>query len=416
MTPEDCTAADEALLGRLHRRVVDDRVLATGVPASRGQVVDLLTPVVAAEEPLLSEVRVREVAGLLAARVSGLGRLETLLDDPSVTEVMVNGPGSVWVERQGRLRVTPVTMDRAAIERVIERILTPLGLRCDRSSPVVDARLPDGSRLHAVVPPVAVDGPYLTVRRFGARPLPMEAFGGDDALASLLDWAVRAGWNLLVSGGTSSGKTTLLNALAARIPSRERVVTIEETAELRLPLEHVVRLEARPANAEGAGSVTVEELVKAALRMRPDRLVVGEVRGSEALHMIDALNTGHEGSLSTIHANTPVDALERLGALAGRGGEAGRSYASSQLHRSIDAVVQLSRTASGQRRIDEVAEVAVAGAGGPPRTRPLWGVGRGLLDRPSRPTRRVHVAAFGGVPARVLAPPPPPGPGGRVAC
>lgn len=415
MRPEDSAVADDALLGRLHRRVVDDRVLATGLPASRGQVVDLLTPIVAAEEPLLPEGRVREVAGLLAARVSGLGRLETLLDDPSVTEVMVNGPGSVWVERQGRLRVAPVTMDRAAIERVIERILTPLGLRCDRSSPVVDARLPDGSRLHAVVPPVAVDGPYLTVRRFGSRPLPLEAFGGDEALASLLDWTVRAGWNLLVSGGTSSGKTTLLNALAARIPSRERVVTIEETAELRLPLEHVVRLEARPANAEGAGSVTVEELVKAALRMRPDRLVVGEVRGSEALHMIDALNTGHEGSLSTVHANTPADALERLGALAGRGGEAGRSYAWSQLQRSIDAVVQLSRTPSGQRRVEEVAEVAVAGAGEPPRARPLWAAGRGLLDRPSRPTRRVHVAAFGGVPGGVLTPPSP-GPTGRVAC
>lgn len=413
MTAEHSAAADEALLGRLHRRVVDDRVLATGLPASRDQVVELLAPLVAAEEPLLPDGRVREVAGLLAARMTGLGRLETLLDDPSVTEVMVNGPGSVWVERQGRLQIAPITMDRAAIERVIERILTPLGLRCDRSSPVVDARLPDGSRFHAVVPPVAVDGPYLTVRRFGARPLPLEAFGGDGALASLLDWAVRAGWNLLVAGGTSSGKTTLLNALAARIPAKERVVTIEETAELRLPLEHVVRLEARPANAEGAGSVTVEELVKAALRMRPDRLVVGEVRGSESLHMIDALNTGHDGSLSTIHANTPVDALERLGTLAGRGGEAGRNYAWSQLRRSVDAVIQLSRTAEGQRRIDEVAEVVDAAAGGSPRTRPLWVGGRGLLDRPSRPTRRVQVAAFGGVPERVLAPP---GPNGRVAC
>lgn len=413
MTAEHSAVADDALLGRLHRRVVDDRVLATGLPASRDQVVELLAPIVAAEEPLLPDGRVREVAGLLAARMTGLGRLETLLDDPSVTEVMVNGPGSVWVERQGRLQIAPITMDRAAIERVIERILTPLGLRCDRSSPVVDARLPDGSRLHAVVPPVAVDGPYLTVRRFGARPLPLEAFGGDGALAALLDWAVRAGWNLLVAGGTSSGKTTLLNALAARIPAKERVVTIEETAELRLPLEHVVRLEARPANAEGAGSVTVEELVKAALRMRPDRLVVGEVRGSESLHMIDALNTGHDGSLSTIHANTPVDALERLGTLAGRGGEAGRNYAWSQLRRSVDAVIQLSRTAAGQRRIDEVAEVVDAAAGGPPRTRPLWAGGRGLLDRPSRPTRRVQVAAFGGVPERVLAPP---GPNGRVAC
>lgn len=415
MTSDESAATDEALLGRLHRRVIDDRVLASGPPTSRSQAVDLLAPIVAAEEPLLTDGRVREVAGLLAARVTGLGRLETLLDDPSVTEVLVNGPGSVWVERQGRLQVAPITMDRAAIERVIERILTPLGLRCDRSSPVVDARLPDGSRLHAVVPPVAVDGPYLTVRRFAARPLPLEAFGGDDTLTSLLDWAVRAGWNLLVSGGTSSGKTTLLNALATRIPARERVVTIEETAELRLPLEHVVRLEARPANAEGAGSVTVEDLVKAALRMRPDRLVVGEVRGSEALHMVDALNTGHEGSLSTIHANTPVDALERLGALAGRGGDAGRSYACSQLHRSVDAVIQLSRAVSGQRRIDEVAEVVAAAPGESPQVRPLWVAGRGLLDRPSRATRRVHVAAFGGVPGRSLTPPSP-GRNGRVPC
>lgn len=393
-TAPDHAAVDDALLGRLHRRVVEDRLLSGGGAASRAEVVDRLAPVVAAEEPLLPEGRVREIAHVLAARVTGLGRLEPLLDDPGVTEVMVNGPGPVWIERQGRLQPAPIEMDRAAIERVIERVLTPLGLRCDRSSPVVDARLPDGSRLHAVVPPVAVDGPYLTVRRFGARPLPLEAFGGDASLTALLGWAVQAGWNLLVAGGTSSGKTTLLNALATRIPDGERVVTIEETAELRLPLDHVVRLEARPANAEGAGSVSVETLVRAALRMRPDRLVVGEVRGPEALHLLDALNTGHEGSLSTVHANSPADALDRVCDLAGRGSPTAAGYARGQARRSIDGVVQVTRTRAGQRRIEQLAEVVAGVDGGEDVVRPLWVEGPGLVARPVRSPRRFHVNPF----------------------
>ncbi len=239
------------------------------------------------------------------------GPLEPILADPEVTEVMVNGPGRVWVERAGRLERVPVALDTPAIEHLIEKVVAPLGLRVDRSSPLVDARLPDGSRVNAIVPPLAVDGPCLTVRRFGARAIPLAAFAAPSVVA-LLAWAVAARLNVLVSGGTGAGKTTLLNALAGCIPPGERVVTVEDAAELRLPGEHVVRLEARPANAEGAGEVRIRELVRNALRMRPDRIVVGEVRGPEALDMLQAMNSGHEGSLSTCHANSPDDALRRL--------------------------------------------------------------------------------------------------------
>jgi pilus assembly protein CpaF len=245
---------------------------------------------------------------------------------------------------------------------------------------------------------VALDGPYVTIRRFRARAVPLEAFGTDPRLHHLLCWAVRAGWNVLVSGGTSSGKTTLLNALSSALPPRDRVVTIEETAELALAQPHVVRLEARPSNAEGAGGVTLRELVRAALRMRPERIVVGEVRGPEALDMIEALNTGHDGSLSTIHANGPAEALLRLETLALRGGgdlpaRAVRAHVVS----SIDAVVQVAREPDGPRRIVAVAEVAtgatVADAGIP--VRDLWTLAGGLLATPHRPPRRFDAPAYG---------------------
>ncbi|MCA1684025.1 MAG: CpaF family protein, partial [Actinobacteria bacterium] len=266
---------------------------------------------VADEAPLLGAAVRARLVGEVLAEVSGLGQLEPLLADPQVTEIMVNGPRRVWVERAGRLERVPLDLGAGAIEHLIEKVVSPLGLRVDRSSPLVDARLPDGSRVNAIVPPLALDGPCLTVRRFGARAIPLDAFA-PPAVAALLGWAVGARHNLLVSGGTGAGKTTLLNALATCIPSTERVITVEDAAELRLPGEHVVRLEARPANAEGAGEVRIRELVRNALRMRPDRIVVGEVRGPEALDMLQAMNTGHEGSLSTCHANSPDDALRRL--------------------------------------------------------------------------------------------------------
>jgi pilus assembly protein CpaF len=256
---------------------------------------------------------------------------------------------------------------------------------------MVDARLPDGSRLHAVIPPLAIDGPCITIRRFGARRIPLADFGVADDGAAFLRGAVAGGWNILISGGTSSGKTTLLNALSGAIDAGERIITIEETAELRLEQPHVVRLEARPANAEGAGAVPVRDLVRTALRMRPDRVVVGEVRGSEALDLLQAFNTGHDGSLSTIHANSPADALRRLATLALLAGLAlPFSAVVEQVGAAVDAVVQVTRGADGARRVVEIAEVLPAGDG--LGTRVVMSRGPGGLvavGGATRPARRV---------------------------
>src|SRR5438094_4165065 len=258
---------------RVQARLLDQR---SAAPA-----LEQVAHLVRDEAPLLGAAAHEQLVADVFATISGLGPLEPLLADPAVTEVMVNGPGRAYVERAGELQRVDLGLDAAGIMRAVERVVAPLGLRIDRSSPMVDARLPDGSRVHAVLPPIAVDGPYLTIRRFGARAESVAAFGVDGGAAKFLDWLLRAGWNVLIAGGTSAGKTTLLNALSASIPDDERVVTIEETAELDLRQPHVVRLEARPANAEGAGETTVRDLVRAALRMRPDRLIVGETRGGE---------------------------------------------------------------------------------------------------------------------------------------
>ena len=311
------------------------------------------------EAPLLPVAHFDQLLAELVDEVSGLGPLEPLLTDPEVTEVMLNGPGEAYVERAGRLEPVELDLDAAAIVRIVERVVAPLGLRLDRASPMVDARLADGSRLHAVIPPLAIDGPSVTIRRFGARAIELDAFGVDGAPAAFLRWAVDAGWNLLVAGGTSAGKTTLLNTLSAAIGHGERVVTIEETAELRLAQPHVVRLEARPPNAEGAGAVSVRDLVRAALRMRPDRIVVGEVRGGEALDMLQALNTGHDGSLSTIHANSALDArsrLETLVLLAGVG--LPLRAVRGQIGAAIDGIVHVARDVDGIRRVEAIAELA----------------------------------------------------------
>jgi pilus assembly protein CpaF len=310
------------------------------------------------------------------------GGLEALLGDPEVTEILLNGGGRAFVERGGRLEPAEVGLDENGVRRVVERIIAPLGLRLDRSSPMVDARLPDGSRLHAVLPPVAVDGTCVAIRRFGAGRRRLDDFGAAGEVGRLLRWAVWAGWNLLLSGGTGAGKTTLLNTLAGEVGPGERIVTIEETAELALEQPHVVRLEARPANAEGAGAVPVRALVRAALRLRPDRLIVGEVRGGEAFDLLQALNTGHTGSLSTIHANGPADALARLESLVLQAGlglplEAIRA----QIRSSIDAVVHVVRHPGGHRVIDAVAELA--GPTGLHHLYPSAGAGP-----PSRPPRR----------------------------
>ena len=304
--------------------------------------------------------RLRE---LILREAVGLGPLEELLADPAVEEVMVNGHERVYVERRGRIEHTQVRFpSEGALRDAIERILTPLGRRVDELSPMVDARLEDGSRVHVVIPPLAVDGPTISIRRFSAaRPGPRELVELGTLTEELHDQlaaAVGARRSILVSGGTGSGKTTLLNALSAFIGGEERVITIEDAAELRLRQPHVVRLESRPANVEGRGRVTIRELLRGALRMRPDRIVIGEVRGEEALDLLMALNTGHEGALSTVHANSPEDALRRVETLALMAGvglphEAIRE----QLGRGLDLVIHLARLSDGSRRVVEVAEV-----------------------------------------------------------
>lgn len=356
--------------------------------AVRDQVSGLLSD----RAPLLERSRRDRLVDEMVADALGLGPLEPYLDDPDVTEILVNGPSQAFIERNGRMQPISLGLDADGIRRVVERIIAPLGLRLDRTSPIVDARLPDGSRIHAVIPPLALDGPYVSIRRFSRTPIGLADFG-DTPVTGMLEAAVTAGWNIVVAGGTSAGKTTLLNALAGAIPRSDRVVTIEETAELQLCCPHLVRLEARPPNAEGVGAVTVRELVRAALRMRPDRIVVGEVRGGEAFDMLQALNTGHDGSLTTVHANGVAEAVQRLETLvllagAGLPIEAIRA----QIAASIDAIVFVARGPGGQRFITDVAELdPCPGNGGALTVRALFSTGPdGLTARgePRRPTRR----------------------------
>lgn len=292
--------------------------------------------------------------------VLGLGPIQVLFDDPDVTDILANGPGEVWVDRGEGLELTTTAFTSVEhLVSTIERVIAPLGLRIDRSAPMADARLPDGSRLHAVLPPASVDGPILAIRRFLQRVssladlVEMGTLTGEES--SLLEEAVRTRKTLVISGGTGAGKTTLLNLLAGSIPAVERVVTIEDAAELALP-GHVVRLEARPANTEGEGEITTRMLLRSALRLRPDRIIVGEVRGSEALDLVSALNTGHQGSLTTVHANSPEEALWRLETLALSAGNTSERTVSRQLRAAIDLVVQLRRDEAG-RHIETIAPV-----------------------------------------------------------
>ncbi len=306
------------------------------------------------------------VAARIVRDTVGLGPLEDLLADPAVEEVMVNGPGSVYVERRGSIEPAGISFaGEEELRNAIERILAPLGRRVDELSPMVDARLADGSRVNVVIPPLAIDGPLLSIRRFGAqRPGPdelVELGTLTPAQRRLLEVAVAGRRSVLVSGGTGSGKTTMLNALSSFIAPGERVVTIEDAAELRLQQRHVVRLESRPVGVEGRGEVTIRDLLRNALRMRPDRIVIGEVRGAEALDLLTALNTGHDGALSTVHANSPADALARLETLALMAGVGLPHEAiAEQVQRGIDLVVHLERGPGGERRVTEIAEVVRA--------------------------------------------------------
>jgi pilus assembly protein CpaF len=325
---------------------------------------------------ILSEPRRAQIRDLILRDTVGLGPLEELLSDPEVEELMVNGHENVYVERRGRIERADVRFGSdQELRDAIERILAPVGRRVDELSPMADARLADGSRVNVVIPPLAVDGPALSVRRFAAaRPDPSELVARGTLTAELaerLEAAVRERRSVLISGGTGSGKTSLLNALSAWIAPDERVVTIEDAAELALRQPHVVRLESRPASVEGRGEVTIRDLLRNALRMRPDRIVIGEVRGAEALDLLTALNTGHEGALCTVHANSPEDALRRVETLALMAGvglphEAIRD----QLGRGVEIVVHMVRGADGARLVNEASEVVrTAGAVG---VRELW--------------------------------------------
>ena len=300
----------------------------------------------------------------LIDEVFGFGPLQPLLVDPTITEIMVNGPGDVFFERQGRLvRSDRAFSSQAQLRALIDRVLGPLGRRVDESSPMVNARMPEGHRVHVVIPPLAPDGPIVTIRKFTQRVITlqeMERFGSIDGhLRRFLEWAVLARKNVVVAGGTGSGKTTLLNALSCCIPAGERIVTIEDTAELRfLEHPHVVRLEARPRNAEGAGEVTIRDLVINALRMRPDRIVVGECRGAEAVDMLTAMNTGHDGSLTTLHANSPRDVLSRVVTMVRYGVDLPVDVIEANAASAFDVVVQTSRALSGRRCVTHVSELA----------------------------------------------------------
>lgn len=337
------------------------RLLESDVPFERTAIATAVMEIAPEEAPLAGPRVVMDVVDAL----TGLGPLEVLLREPDVTDVLVNGPDEVWVERAGGLERTQVVFaDDEAIVAAVERVVAPLGLRIDRASPALDARLPDGSRLHAVIPPAAVDGPVLAIRRFTPAVADLDALVSLGGVAvdgaDLLRSSVSERMNLVVAGGTGAGKTTLLNVLSREIPADERTVTVEDAAELRLD-GHVVRLEARPANAEGIGEIPLRALLRHALRLRPDRIVVGEVRGPEALDMIQAMNTGHDGSMSTIHANGPAEALWRLESLAAMADTAvAVETIRNQIHSAIDRVVFVRRRRT-QRVVASIVDVTPEG-------------------------------------------------------
>ena len=322
---------------------------------------------IARHAPLLGAHERESLHRQVSARLAGLGPIEPFLCDPAISEIMINGPGAVWVERRGRIERSGVALNEAELGLLVERIVAPIGRIVDPRKPWVDGRLTDGSRVNIVAAPVAMDGPYVTIRRFVLRSENVADFG-PQRMVALLTKLVTLKRNIVVSGGTGVGKTSLLNALAAHINPEERMITIEDAAELRLQHPHVVRLEARSAGIEGVGAVEIRDLLRNALRMRPDRIVLGEVRGPEALDLVAALNTGHSGCLSTIHANSPTDALRRLASLVMSAGTGlPHDAIRAQIGSALDIVVQVDRSPSGKRKVVAVVEVTEG-----EKVRPLW--------------------------------------------
>jgi pilus assembly protein CpaF len=367
--PEARSARDayQELKSRIHRRLIDGLDLSnlSQIPQDvlETEITRAVEALVQAESTPLNRLERERLIVEVLHESLGLGPLEPLMHDPQISDILVNGSQQVHVERFGKLELTDVVFkDDAHLMQVIDRIVSKVGRRVDESSPMVDARLPDGSRVNVIIPPVSLTGPVLSIRRFGKDPLQMENLLSlqtlSPAMAEVLMGAVRARLNILVSGGTGSGKTTILNILSGSIPATERIISIEDSAELRLHQEHVVRLETRPASIEGTALVSQRDLVRNALRMRPDRIIIGEVRGSEVLDMLQAMNTGHDGSLSTIHANAPRDALTRLETMVLMAGisipeRAIREWICS----ALDLIVQLSRLSDGTRKVMAISEI-----------------------------------------------------------
>ncbi|MBE7942375.1 MULTISPECIES: CpaF family protein [Ramlibacter] len=368
--PPPAVASDayQALKGRLHLKLIDKFDLAAleALPPQtlRQEISAMVERLLQDEAAPVNDIERRSLIRDIQHEMLGFGPLELLMADPAVSDILVNSWRQVWVERRGKLELTGVSFtDEKHLLRIIDKIVSLVGRRIDESSPMVDARLPDGSRVNAVIPPVALDGPLLSIRRFGHTPLRMENLVGDlksltPDMALVLEGLARAKVNMLISGGTGAGKTTLLNILSGFIPAGERIVTIEDAAELRMQQPHVVRMETRPANIEGRGEITQRALVRNALRMRPDRIIIGEVRGAEAVDMLQAMNTGHEGSLTTIHANSPRDALMRLENMIGMANLGlPQKAARQQIASAITVVVQVLRLIDGRRRVTSLQEI-----------------------------------------------------------
>jgi pilus assembly protein CpaF len=357
----------QELKSRVHNRLFDlldlTRMSKVSEERTRSDVEAATKRILGEENVLLTLEDQAQLVREIQDEVFGLGPLEPLLADPTVTDILVNGHSQIYVERRGKIEPTVARFkDDAHLMRIIEKIVSAVGRRIDETSPMVDARLADGSRVNVIVPPLALDGPSMSIRRFGSQPLRAEDLIDEGSVTpeifELLRGVINARLNVLISGGTGSGKTTMLNVMSSFIPEDERIVTIEDSAELLLKQEHVVRLETRPANLEGNGLISQRELVINSLRMRPDRIVVGEVRGAEALDMLQAMNTGHDGSLTTVHANTPRDALTRIETMVAMGGlDIPLRAVRNQLASAIDVVIQLERLSDGKRKLTSFQEV-----------------------------------------------------------